>query len=192
MPKVNNQSPNTFNVRTRGVPATPTNQYRPANIASKMPPELREVGAEIDNILRLTTDKQQEIRDIWTPAMLYVSGNTTDAPIDVLEEPGSSLGLSLTLNRPGSWVVSACVCINIVGDTDPFTLFLSIAGVKQALFGQWQQSTDGIVMLQQQWQIGSQGTENLTLILQKATGSAGNSTVTLGNTSFSATWQGGG
>ncbi len=149
---------------------------------------------ELDNAFRQIYDFFYQLRDTGGPVSLFSVGNLTGDPQVVLAEVspadrGSSLGLQLTLQRPGTWTISAAVCLAIVGDTDLFTLSLVVGSTPIPYVGLRQVGADEITMLHQNWSLVAQGGEVLTLWMKKAAG-AGTSNVIPGNTTMTAEWMG--
>ncbi len=149
---------------------------------------------ELDNAFRQIYDFFYQLRDSGGPVSLFAVGDLTGGTQLVLAETtpadrGSSLGLQLTLQRPGTWTVSAAVCLAIVGDTDLFTLSLVVSATPVPYVGLRQSLADEIVMLHQNWSVVVQGGEVLTLWMKKAAG-AGTSNVIPGNTTMTAEWMG--
>lgn len=149
---------------------------------------------ELENAFRQIYDFFYQLRDGGGPVSLFTVGNLTGDPQTVLAEAsasdrGSSLGLQLTLQRPGTWTISAAVCLSIEGDTDLFTLSLIVASTPVPYVGLRQAGADEICMLHQNWSVVAQGGEVLTLWMKKAAG-AGTSNVIPGNTTMTAEWMG--
>lgn len=149
---------------------------------------------ELQDGFRQIYDFFYQLRDNGGPASLFTKGELTGAPQEVLAEVipsdlGSSLGLQLTLARPGTWTISAAVCLSIEGDTDLFTLSLVVGQTPVPYTALRQAGADEIVMLAQNWSVVVNGGEVLTLWIKKAAG-AGTSNVIPANTTMTAEWMG--
>tara|TARA_R110000868_G_scaffold26547_2_gene102080 strand:- start:146 stop:631 length:486 start_codon:yes stop_codon:yes gene_type:complete len=121
------------------------------------------------------------------PSAQFVRG--TDS-VEVSTTAGGT-GLSvLTLSRPGTWLLSASLSLNIVGDPSQiFTLYLNVNNLKQPYGSQVSSATDGIQMLTQTWQITVTSTATCQLQVVKD-GGGGTSFIDGTHSTFSATWQG--
>lgn len=149
---------------------------------------------ELENAFRQIYDFFYQLRDSGGPVSLFTVGELTGDPQTVLAEAsasdrGSSLGLQLTLQRAGTWTISAAVCLSIEGDTDLFTLSLIVGATPVPYVGLRQAGANEICMLHQNWSVVAQGGEVLTLWMKKAAG-AGTSNVIPGNTTMTAEWMG--
>lgn len=188
-------SPNTFNVKRRIAPQEPVYQYRPEELRQKAPEESKELAEYLSQIFRKVFDYINEIRNVWTPLILFAAGGSTADDVDVpvqadAADRGTSFMSNLTFSRPGKWLVTAAVNLSIDGDTDVFTLSLLVNGTAVNPFATWQATADTIVMMHQQWLVQSiTGTENVTLRIKKAAG-AGASVVVPSNSTMSAVWEG--
>jgi len=182
------QAPNTFHVNTKTPTAQAARQYRP-NLPADTPVQVRQAFRQVFDIAN-------GIRDGFSPTSLFTKGNATGDPIVVpvgatADNQGTSLGLQLQLSRPGNWLISANVNLQIIGDTGQlFTLALILGQAPQSHSAQVNPSADQIQMVQQSWQVQSvSGDEIARLYIKKAAG-AGTSAVLPQNTTFTATWQG--
>lgn len=138
---------------------------------------------------RQIVDLIHNIRNSYGPAVLYgVAPKNTLTVVVPVTPTGFSVSVSLT--RPGVWVLSASVALNIVGDPSQiFTLALRANQTVQALVAQVNMATDSQVTIHQAWQITAQGGENCSLLISKD-GGAGTSNVNPLNSTLTATWQG--
>lgn len=185
------QSPNTFSVKTRTSRNQGISRYRP-----DPPPKDtdQKLSSYLQMVLRQVFDLIYQLQDLFTPAGLFVSGDSTlpavVVPVEAApEDLGTSLGLQLSLTRSGRWLVSCSVCLQVDGDTDLFTVSLSAGQSPLGNFALWQ-SGDGVYQVHQQWLVNSlTGDESLVLRIKKAAG-AGTSSVQAVNTTFSAVWEG--
>jgi hypothetical protein len=167
-----------------GIPKGSLNQFRPQPTGN--------VQQDIAN--RQIFDLIQNLRTNFIPTSLFSVGSGAVVPVPPSvddSDPGSAFGLSLTLNRPGTWIVHVDVCLQIIGDTDPFTLCLRVAKNRLPSFAITQFGANAIVMVGQTWRIaGAAGTEILTPMIKKKTGAAGTSAVDPANSTFTALWEG--
>jgi hypothetical protein len=182
------QPPNTFLNKGRTASPQPLNQYRP-NFGPEVPRSVQEFA-------RQTLDLAQGQREAYGPGSLFDRGNPTGVAIPVpaaasATDLGTSLGLSITLNRPGNWAISASVALQVIGDHGQvFTLSLAIALSPQGNPGILSPAADQITPMAQHWQVQSlAGGDILRLYIVKD-GGGGTSQVLPANTTFSATWQG--
>lgn len=165
----------------------PGNQFRP-NLGN-------ETSSEIQVAFRQVFDLIQAIRDAYSPIFNAAFGDQTGPVIKVLVAVGSNLGTSINLNvplsRPGTWLVTAQVCLKIIGDAgNDFTLSLSIGNAPQPYGAVVNPAANQTLMLTQAWQARSlTGTENATLFIRKAAG-GGTSQVIQAQSTLFATWQG--
>ncbi len=111
--------------------------------------------------------------------------------LDHVTKPASAIGVSVVLDRPGNWLLTAAVALTIVGDpAQIFTLTLAAGPTPQAVTAQWNSATDGQVMLHQTWQIPTvKGGLNCRLLIVKD-GGAGTSSVDPINSTLSGLWMG--
>ena len=103
--------------------------------------------------------------------------------------------VQVTLDRQGSWVLQAAVCLVIAGAGDfnqPFTLSLAVGGILQPQLGIVQSAAAGTLMMHQSWQVPvpPQGSATAALLIHKASAATGTSSVHGGNSTLTATWQG--
>jgi hypothetical protein len=200
------QPPNTFQISKKRPTGLLPYEYRPtlsatqqalnsSAAASKSDQGITEAAyRELQDGFRQIYDFFYQLRDNGGPSSLFTKGELTGATQAVLAQTsagdlGSSLGLQLTLARPGTWTISTAVCLSIEGDTDLFTLSLVVGQTPLPYTALRQAGADEIVMLAQNWSVAVQGGEILTLWIKKAAG-AGTSNVIPGNTTMTAEWMG--
>lgn len=149
-----------------------------------------------DVALRQILDHVYDLRNNYGPANVFGKGGPTavlvTVPSKAASKPATAIGVSVTLSRPGTWLLTAAVALHIVGDNGQiFTLSLSTGAVlPQPQTAQWKQGADGQVMLHQTWQIPTvNGGLNCRLLIIKD-GGAGTSSVDPRNSTLSGLWQG--
>ena len=157
-------------------------QYRP-NVPSTADPWLKEFARQIPDLLH-------DLRQNYTPRVLFAKGTAT-VPVAVAD---SGL-VQITLDRQGSWVLQAAVCLVIAGAGDfnqPFTLSLAVGGILQPQLGIVQSAAAGTLMMHQSWQVPvpPQGSATAALLIHKASAATGTSSVDGVNSTLTATWQG--
>lgn len=189
------QQPNTFPVRNVISRAQPSNQFRPEDYSQKVPEDTKPFVQYTNRVFRQVFDLIQALRDAFGPTVLFASGSQTGAAITVPVQAtqtklGTGLGLQVSLTRPGTWIVSAAVNLVIAGDTDFFTLSLTVGASAVPYVAQYKTGANQTIMLCQNWQVTSEtGDELLTLWIKKTSG-AGTSNVVQANSTMSASWQG--
>lgn len=149
---------------------------------------------ETDVALRQILDHVYDIRNNYGPSSVFGKGGPTAALVRVTAAPvpATAIGVSVVLDRPGNWLLTAAVALHIIGDNGQvFTLTISTGAIlPQPQTAQWKQGADGQVMLHQTWQIPSvKGGMTCRLLIQKD-GGAGTSSVDPRNSTLSALWQG--
>ena len=175
--------PQPSDVRTkRGTvkPGSVVRQYRPITDPS--------LPQTVQDAFRQLPDQVYSLRQQFGPKNIYVQGQGN--PIVVTTDPLGA-GLTLRLTRPGVWVITASVALNIIADPSQlFTLSLSVGGDRQGLTAQWNSPVDTSVMLHQQWQFVSQnGNESVVLLIQKD-GGAGTSAINPNTSALTAVYAG--
>ncbi len=187
------QPPNTFSTSKKRPTGLLPYEYRPMLSKTQQDASV-DSYRELQDAFRQIYDFFYQLRDNGGPVSLFTKGELTGPTQLVLAEVtpadlGSSLGLQLTLQRPGTWTISAAVCLSIEGDTDLFTLSLVVGQTPVPYTALRKAGADEIVMLAQNWSVAVTGGEVLTLWLKKAAG-AGTSNVIPGNTTMTAEWMG--
>lgn len=169
-------------------------QYRPIlpNLPANADSYTRQLHDTINQAFRQAFDNINNQANSNSPTSLFAKGSGKTVPVPVsTTKVGSGFGVSLTLSRPGKWIITAAVALNIVSDSnEPFTLSLSVGSVTEPQTAVVQQSGNGSLMMHQSWQItSSSGTDLCTLYIRKKAGS-GTSNVDPANSTLTATWQG--
>jgi hypothetical protein len=147
-----------------------------------------------DVALRQILDHVYDLRNNYGPSNVFGQGPPNANPVTVpaKPKPASGINVSVALDRPGNWLLTAAVTLHIIGDPGQiFTLTLSTGSVlPQPQTAQWNSATDGQVILHQTWQIPSvKGSLNCRLLIMKD-GGAGTSFVDPVNSTLSGLWQG--
>lgn len=166
-------------------------QYRPsfATLPINADRDLKQFHTEVQQAFRQTFDLVNTQMNSLSPTSLFTKGSGKTVPVPATN-PGSGFGVAVTLSRPGSWVLTAAVALNLVGDANqPFTLSMVVGSVTEAQTAVVQQSADGKVMMHQSWQVSTPGGELCRLLIRKKAGS-GTSNVDPANSTLTATWQG--
>jgi hypothetical protein len=147
-----------------------------------------------DVALRQILDHIYDLRNSYGPTNVFGKGAPNALPVTVPDgstQPASAIGVSVTLDRPGNWLLTAAVALTIAGDpAQVFTLSLASGPTAQAIVAQWNSATDGQVMLHQTWQIPTvKGGLNCRLLIIKD-GGAGTSSVDPINSTLTGMWMG--
>jgi len=149
-----------------------------------------------DVALRQILDHVYDLRNSYGPTSVFGQSAPTAAlvtvPSKAAGKPASGIGVSVTLDRPGNWLLTAAVALHILGDNGQvFTLSLSTGSVlPQPQTAQWKQGADGQVILHQTWQIPTVKGSLVCRLLIIKDGGAGTSSVDPRNSTLSALWQG--
>ncbi len=148
----------------------------------------------VDVALRQILDHVYNLRSSYGPANVFGKGAPNALPVTVPDgstRPASAIGVSVVLDRPGNWLLTAAVALTIAGDPSQiFTLTLAAGPTPQAVTAQWNSATDGQVMLHQTWQIPTvKGGLNCRLLIVKD-GGGGTSSVDPTNSTLSGLWMG--
>ena len=149
----------------------------------------------VDVAFRQILDHIYDQRNNYGPTNVFGKGAPTAAVVTVpsaaASKPATGIGVTVTLDRPGNWLLTAAVALTITGDHGQiFTVSLTAGGVAQAPFSQWSQGADGMVVIHQTWQYASvKGGTQVQLRIIKD-GGAGTSAVNPVNSTLSALWQG--
>lgn len=181
------QPPRDFRIlQTQTTSNQPPRQFRPV-FTDAVPRELQEA-------FRQTIDNVQAQRTAYSPMSIYSAGMGAALKVPVgasASDYGSGLGLTVTLSRIGNWLITAAVCLNIVGDANQlFTLTLQVGPNPQGTKALAQAAATTTQMMHQTWQITSPTGIDLCRLLIKKAGGAGTSNVDVQHTSLTATWQG--
>ena len=164
--------------------AAPKLQYRPVFAST--------VDQTVKDAFRKVMDLMYEHRDSLGPTSLaaQVTGVPKTVKVPAVPAPPSGFGLTVTLNRPGLWVVNGAAALTFLGDaSQKFSLILMVDSTAQTTQGKAQPTGDSMAMLQQAWQVNAKGGETLRLMIQKAAG-GGTSSVDPLHSSLTATWHG--
>jgi len=149
-------------------------------------------NAEQDTANRQIIDHLYDIRSNYGPASVFGKGAGTSVTVpDGSTKPASGIGVQVTLTRPGNWLLTAAVALNIISDNGQiFTLTLAVGSTVQSSHtAQTSSAADAMVMFHQTWQVTAKGGENCRLLIVKD-GGAGTSYVNPSNSTLSALWQG--
>lgn len=169
-------------------------QYRPIlpNLPANADSYTRQLHDTINQAFRQAFDNINNQANSNSPTSLFAKGSGKTVPVPVsTTKAGSGFGLAVTLNRPGTWVVTASVVVNIKSDpSSNFKLSLNVGNVLQPNTGKLSSATDGTYTMHQSWSItSSNGKELCSLLIVKDAG-GGTSNVDVQNSTLTATWQG--
>jgi|SRR5579872_435232 len=191
------QPPRDFRtVQTQGTTNQPPRQFRPtfSKLPADAPPYIDTLKTEMETALRQTIDNVQGQRAAFGPLNLFSAGmgDPLKVPVGATDSNyGSGLGLFVTLQRAGNWLLTAAVTLNIVGDSgELFTLTLQNGQITQPLKALAQSASNGTFSMHQTWQIASKTGDDLCRLLIKKAGGSGTSNVDVQHSSLTALWQG--
>jgi hypothetical protein len=138
---------------------------------------------------RQAFDLIHQTRDQFTPLVLSAGGRAgSPVPVATMD---TGVGLSITLTRPGVWVIGCAVCLTIAADpSQVFTASLYVGRTKQPTQGKITSATDGTYMMHQYWSVSSASGKDLCRILVAKSGGTGTSSVDPLHSTMMAFWQG--
>jgi len=151
-------------------------------------PNLRSVGQDLMQAVRRILDFIYELRDDLGPRAHYVQSTKEH----VIGTTRSAVpGCSLTLTRPGKWLLTGCSTITIDGDGDElFTLSLKLNAELLLPTAQLSAADTTICTITQQWLVHISTESTAVLGLAKADGATGDSLTAWNQTTLSAVWGG--